>query len=443
MKVLSFIGKKNIKYNKINNKSKQGILFLCKIKKKTNYYIKIIGKNNGNSPVLLYIGDENNKRIHYSNNTKLLNINSELKIQFLSGNYDKLYIGLLFLNPSKNDSFDIENFSVIEMQNTNDKIPIILNLNNNIIDNNIVDNNIVDNNIVDNNIVDNNIVDNNIVDNNIVEQKNELKKILKSKYFNTLGIKIVNISESLCFFNQIYDIFSLVKYDKNKHINEPVLFFGLYEETEYNLLIKHEGDKYILWGGTDVDMQYINKIKNMNIIHFSSSLNVYNRLINKGIESKYFLLWFSNPNIFKITVPKKLNKVYIYNGSCSGNNWKYGKNLYLDVIKKLKNYEDIEFVLTDKIFPYPYEKMFEIYKDCFIALRLTPKDACAATVQELSLMGIPCVHNCNNYPNVINYNSVDDIVKIIKECYKNRYNYDKKLIRNKTLKLIENNGYTF
>jgi FkbM family methyltransferase len=409
MSILSFISaNKDIKYSNVSNKLKPGINFLCTTKQNTTYCISIIGKNKGKSPVLLWIADKNGKRLHYSHGTRLKNTTSEIKVHFFSGSYEKIQLGLLFLNPSDNDLFQVDKFLVDEASN----IDNIMCLNFSKLKKNL-----------------------------ICENYNQVSK-LKSSFFNKLGLKIVHISRSLYLFTQLYDIFSLMKYDPKKHINQSVLFFGMYEDTEYNLLNQHKGDKYVLWGGSDVDMQYVNKIKNMNIIHFSSSLNVHKRLLNKRIESKCFLFWLTDPQLFKITKPEKLNKVYIYSGSCSGNNWKYGKNMYMEVIKRLENYEDIEFILTEKIFPYPYNKMFEIYKNCFVALRLTTKDACAATVQELSLMGIPCIHNCNNYPNTITYKSVDDIVSSIKKCYENRYKYDKNEIRNRTLKLIENNGYT-
>ena len=274
-----------------------------------------------------------------------------------------------------------------------------------------------------------------------VDRKNIIN--LKTLFFNNLEIKVIHIARSISNFYRIRDIFLLEDYDPKKHIHVPVLFFGMYEEAEYNLIKNHTGKKYILWGGSDASMVYVNKIKNMNIMNFSSSPEIHSRLLNQGIDSQKFVLWATYPNLFYITKPKKFNKIYIYNGSCPENNWKYGKDIYTKVVKQLEGYEDIEFVFSDKIYPHPYEKMCEIYQECFIGLRLTSKDACAITIQELSLMGIPCLHNCNDYPNVIKYNSVDNIVTIIKECYKNRFNYDRVNIRNQTLTLMKENNYIF
>ena len=42
------------------------------------------------------------------------------------------------------------------------------------------------------------------------------------------------------------------------------------------------------------------------------------------------------------------------------------------------------------------DKMYDIYKECFIGLRLTDHDGNANTVQEFKEMNIPIIHNIIN-----------------------------------------------
>ena len=69
-----------------------------------------------------------------------------------------------------------------------------------------------------------------------------------------------------------------------------------------------------------------------------------------------------------------------------------------------------------------YENMPCIYKQCFIALRLTEYDGNANTVQELELMGISVVHN-GTHNNSLKWKSLDDImfhitIEFLKKCKK-------------------------
>ena len=62
-----------------------------------------------------------------------------------------------------------------------------------------------------------------------------------------------------------------------------------------------------------------------------------------------------------------------------------------------------------------YENMPGIYKQCFIALRLTEYDGNANTVQECQAMNIPIVHNQSNYG--LKWSCCSDIIHHIKNSY--------------------------
>ena len=68
--------------------------------------------------------------------------------------------------------------------------------------------------------------------------------------------------------------------------------------------------------------------------------------------------------------------------------------------------------------------MPNIYKKCFIGLRLTNKDGNANSTQELKAMGIPVVHNLSKYG--LKWNNINDIIFYINYYHnllvKNNYN---------------------
>ncbi len=51
--------------------------------------------------------------------------------------------------------------------------------------------------------------------------------------------------------------------------------------------------------------------------------------------------------------------------------------------------------------------MPDIYKECFIGLRLTPKDGNANMVQEMEAMEIPVIHNQSEYG--LKWKDINDI----------------------------------
>jgi len=55
--------------------------------------------------------------------------------------------------------------------------------------------------------------------------------------------------------------------------------------------------------------------------------------------------------------------------------------------------------------------MPNIYKQCFIMLRLTSHDGNANSVQECEAMNIPVIHNQSDYG--LKWESVDDIINYI------------------------------
>ena len=77
----------------------------------------------------------------------------------------------------------------------------------------------------------------------------------------------------------------------------------------------------------------------------------------------------------------------------------------------MKLLPDLEFIVTSPT-DYPKEELFELYKKCFIGLRLTGHDGFPNTVAELGLRGRRCVFN-DDVPTAISWQDAVSVVKII------------------------------
>lgn len=201
------------------------------------------------------------------------------------------------------------------------------------------------------------------------------------------------------------------------NIREPCLFFGVYSDKDLLTIKKHQGLKYIIWGGEDINInkfhcfETIKELQKLhNIIHVAISENIYNRLKHLHIYALLVNFNLVKKDLF-FTVPKNElgNKIMIFNGQSLGREKIYGESFYIQVMKKLPQYE---YILSNQL-NVPYKEMPEIYKQCFVMLRLTENDGNANSVQECENMNIPVIHNQSNYG--LKWKNVDDIVEHIRQ----------------------------
>jgi glycosyltransferase involved in cell wall biosynthesis len=196
--------------------------------------------------------------------------------------------------------------------------------------------------------------------------------------------------------------------------NPVALFFGLYDNRDIETLEKFQGLKFVMFGGSDCNIELKNRKKNVdrikkipNLYYLSISPDIQQRLNNLNIQNTLIELNLVDKTIFK-PVSQKGKKIFIYNGlnKCMENI--YGKEIYTRLIKEHPEYE---FVLSNQL-NIPYNQMPNKYAECFIGLRLTQHDGNANMVQEMEAMGIPVVHNHSNYG--LKWKNYDDIVNYIR-----------------------------
>ena len=237
------------------------------------------------------------------------------------------------------------------------------------------------------------------------------------KTINDFNINTICISNSLLHLkSRIKNKHNLEDY--NKKSLEPCLFFGIYTVEDIDNINQYYGPIYIMPGGSDLLM--LQKIRKKYKCFFISE-NIKNRF-NFMLENNYkyiknvtFYMIYLNlvdTKIFKpIKSPLELGKsIYIYNGrhDCVSSTDDIYNNYIIKIVKnKLPNFNYIHS--KDNLIPY--ELMPNVYRRCFIGLRLTILDGNANTVQEFKVMNIPIIHNHSNYG--IKWSSVDDIIKTI------------------------------
>ena len=257
---------------------------------------------------------------------------------------------------------------------------------------------------------------------------NDINENKYKNIFEYYGIKQLKISNEVRHIkNRFMDVYNLSDYyvndDKN---NLKTAYYGVYNLEDLEYIQNDKNTKYIIFSGIDVDIIFcdsklkrmFNKIRNKMLISISD--NIYCRLKYYGyneITSIHFDI--TDKNIFK-KQNKFGNSVFIYNGF-------YGKindenKIIIEELTKINPQFDY---IYSKDLNISYEEMVNIYKQCFICLRLTITDGRPTMVKEIENMGMPLIHNHSEYG--IKWNNINDIENIIKQQYYEKQNNDIKI----------------
>lgn len=258
------------------------------------------------------------------------------------------------------------------------------------------------------------IFTNKIINNspNLKNSKSVLKELMTTKTLPS-NVKQAYVSKSLQHLeNRFLKCFNLKKFIT---FNEPCIFFGIYNQDDLTKLKRVKKEKYIIWGGTDIDInfngriEFINQVKQINNIekHYSISSNIQMRMQKLNITNERLKFSLLDKNLFK-NISFGGEHIFIYNGISEGNEEIYGKSIYSNLIKKLPRFK---FIFSNKL-NVSYDQMLDIYKKCFIGLRLTINDGNANMVEEMNYINLPIVHN-GEYEKSLKWKDENDIIKHI------------------------------
>jgi len=255
---------------------------------------------------------------------------------------------------------------------------------------------------------------------------------------------------------------NLSNFDKNS-----ILIAGIQDGLALEYLTKNDDIiKIITFSGADIDISTDINYKNIKVdtilYTFFKAKNIYFITRSTFMEescAKVSLKQMYYPFIFKFKygiydtkLTQKGNNIlyYCYPGL---EGLYYGSELFKKVIKIMPGFNFIK--ITN---PYSYDKkkekainenfitartfdeLIQIYKSCFINLRLTKHDGIANMVYELGSLGIKSIYNDKKCPCAIEYKNEHDIKSSILEEFKlkNDKNYIKS-VKEKTNLHLKNN----
>lgn len=250
-------------------------------------------------------------------------------------------------------------------------------------------------------------------------------------FFNKLNVYYSAVSNGINTFKERFNKkFNLKTLDPD-NFTSPCVFFGIYTSQNINKYLSHHGKKYILYGGTDINIKIPFGKRNALII---KQFNITNILVLSkktqkdlkeiGIDSTYFNMNLVDKSLFYPRENKKPSKkIYVYNGFYKiPRPTVYGGSYFKQIVEQLPQFE----LIFSSNFNLPYVKMPNIYNSVFIVLRLTSEDGNANTIQEAEAMGVPAVHNISDYG--LKWNNVTDITNHIKKTYENQFSEEEKKI---------------
>lgn len=218
-------------------------------------------------------------------------------------------------------------------------------------------------------------------------------------------IKQAFVSPDIKFFKKGFlDRYNLLDYFND---DEATVFFGARSSSD--LINKHKGYKIIL-PATPTDYPYID--------NYDKTLFICSEdyLLPDGVKRKSITPEIKDYSLFEPSIMG--DKIYTYTGFKDG--WDHTS----EIIKEIQKRIDFEIITTDhtKIGDYHdigYLKT-NYYDKCFLNLNFTGGNGLGTTI-ELGLMGRKTIFKNGtsnsiqrlNLPNFIDYNDIDDIVKII------------------------------
>lgn len=190
----------------------------------------------------------------------------------------------------------------------------------------------------------------------------------------------------------------------------------MYWADDVDIYLNHNSEVTVVWQGMDakdLPEYWIKKLKSRKAKHYSISHWIKDSLDSYGIENELLPI---SATIDNLEPCHKGDSIYFYSSDASPESANYHGEYMIDEIRKKTGLN----VIRTAHGMHPKWKVIDLYKECFINLRLTRYDGCPNTNLEMGLMGRRSIFN-GNIPGSIKWNSVDDICENILDEYSNRH----------------------
>lgn len=192
----------------------------------------------------------------------------------------------------------------------------------------------------------------------------------------------------------------------NKDKDEPVVVFGCYGRGTKIDIMNHRGLCVIVWSGSDsgrlherADFVDYCKHHKDRIFHIAHSHWIQFDLEQFGLEYIDRVVLPVNLDGYKFE-PQVGTKVYHY--GTKQREWFYGTHLMKRLRTSWNKRHGYPGIVITAHGAYSQKELYELYKDCFIGVRLTEHDNMALSCIELGLMGRRSIFN-GNIPGAIPY----------------------------------------
>jgi hypothetical protein len=215
-------------------------------------------------------------------------------------------------------------------------------------------------------------------------------------------------------------------------LTAPVVIYGMYNNDDYSFFETFEPFKIVLWRGTDAKIMNSERAKRIlagkNYRNIAASKSVQKSLAAFNIESEVIPIT-STP----LDIPLAKRGKYVYCYVCSRTPVMY-KRYQVDRLKKLGHALKMKFLYINQN-SYKFKKLIDIYRQCFVGIRLLDHDGMSNSIIEMGLMGRRTISN-SGLPDTIPWKTMKDVKNAIIREYKRRLE-DNSNIRADYLKLID------
>jgi len=191
--------------------------------------------------------------------------------------------------------------------------------------------------------------------------------------------------------------------------SKPCLFIGCYSERDFEAIVQHNSKAVILWCGQD-------------------AIDAIFKGWYQSLKQFTHVTWMTNiEKVLRHFLPIKLVPPVLLGGNFEPS--KQGSIIYaycpitaegyhrIDLINKLKNYFPEYPFLLGKGFYNQSDWLVQcgdaVYEGAFIGLCLSGFAGGGQTTLQLGLKGVPVITNVIDSPNVLNWETIEDIKKII------------------------------
>lgn len=192
--------------------------------------------------------------------------------------------------------------------------------------------------------------------------------------------------------------------------------FGMYRQEDLDVFMSHSGPITVIWQGSDaknIPVLYRDEILKKPAKHISISHWISASLARHGIPHENIAV---SATIDNLEVCQRGDNIYFYSSDES----KESADLYGEhMINEIKTRTGLN-IIRGTLTTFKREELIEVYKNCFINLRLTTYDGCPNTNLEMGLMGRKSVFN-GLIPHSLAWESVDDVCETIMREYDMRH----------------------